>query len=379
MKKTCLIRRLVLITGFIVLTSFLGACDNNSNISFLNIGYKNPNANYGLFTVFDHEKMYFKDSSAIYFITPQDNQVNKLCPFQDKGQLFAIDQNTAYTIDYPLYGRYTRFKITSVNLDGTNKKKVAQYSYSSPHDPEPYYVHNGQVYMMGYNTCFKGNTIEEGTLYNIPSNASVIKPPDQSFTLYKLSDKLALISKESSFTSLLDIKTNISFPYNTVNPQVLTYVQNSDQLYIYHKYKIYRGHGKTINVITQLASQALGYLLFFSEDENSIYLILGDKDSTQQFFKVDKNTGSYQVLYQTNEHENFVALMKQYAFVYKQGVLYKYQILDDQLHFDSKLVVNDDKINAQLNIEQCNRYLYFQSNKIQIINLDSMNVLGTYH
>ena len=170
-KKSRFLMKVLALTVITLTALTLVSCRNQFPIY---IGYKNPNINYGLYTAFYNGKMYFKNSSAIFAVDSKENTVSKACNANIDGQLFSVDQNVAYIIDffnYP-YHNAGKFKITSVKLDGSDKKVLAEYKFHSPAVDEPYYVHNGLVYKFGSNTCFKGNSTVLGDFYNIQAVAS---------------------------------------------------------------------------------------------------------------------------------------------------------------------------------------------------------------
>lgn len=369
------IGRMIAIVAIFLMTLILTSCENSHSVY---IGYKNSNANYGLYTAFYNGKIYFKDSSEIFAVDPKKNIVDKVCSANIDGQLFFVDQNTAYIIDfndYPCH-RCSHFEISSIKLDGSDQKKVAEYHNAYPQDDEAYYVHNGLVYLFGSNTCFKGSGTVLGDLYNIPTGANTFISPDDSFTVYVSNNKIFARESTSSFLSLYDKDTNMSIPYNTSSPTILSYSEGIKLGYIYRKSKIYKLDNAGISLftsLTPLANDNSGQLLLSAENSDLLYLVSGSLNNKQQLFSVAEKTGYCKQLYVTKENcENIVALTDQYFVVYKNGYLYKYNIVNGAVSEKSKLAIGK----GNFDFEQSQNYLYVQNNRIvNVINLKNMSEL----
>lgn len=385
--------KLALIIFFVGILILLPSCffsSDESGVNSIKIYYKNAHANYGFYTVYYNNKVYFNLDSNIYTVDSSDN-INLV--EKNKYGMFCIVDNKIYLLNDTGYSKWSFYSTLLSNIKYDNFFNYSYERSGPPWDDLPKIYFNNQIYIQmrnsGINILKTNNELDNSV---IPSDSKIIPFGDSNYALYLTSQGIAGITYTGKTYSLnektdsaisstpnivfgfMDSLKSFYFPYYTFVPVILSYDHNKGY-YILSEYKLYLVNETESNLLGEGAKTNNTNLLFSNEDNQYFYVIRGDTNDFQELLKINKSTGQFTSIYRISSgNENFVALTSSFAVLYNNGVLTKISNINGSIINSKVLESNKQKLNGYCGFEQCDKFLYIDNNEgIKILDLDNMN------
>lgn len=342
--------------------------DNTKNI----ISDKDKNSNLGENSAYENGEVYFIDNKILYKIDSNDKLL-KMKIFGFNCKCIRVEGENVILFNRNVFP-FRNDNFYKYNISDDSIKLISNHKYGF-----------FETEMIDLLLNDKIIDIENSQLINNLLKDDSTKELFELSTGYKTKTKL--FSNNNYIVSSSDAENKIIFDRNRKVNYLHTGIfifkddEKTGEMLFITDGKLYQYSNEELINLNKLINNVTEDPINFSEDADNYYFFCGSryfsityKMIESKIYKINKIDLHVTEIYKSNklDYDIAVALMPTYYVIYKEGVLYKYDITNNSI-INKMNICNSSK---KVYFEQTANYLFVNENdNIKIINIDNFNEL----
>jgi len=336
------------------------------------ISDKDKYSNSGEYSLYDNGEIYFVDNKILYKID-SNNKLLKIKMFEFNCKCINIEGENVILFNRNVFP-FRNDNFYRYNISDDSIKLISSHKYG--------FLETEMIDLLLNDKIIK---TENRQLINNLLKDDSTKKLFELYTGYET--KINLFSNNDYIVSSSDAGNEIIFDrkrkINYLHTGIFIFKddEKTDEMLFITDGKLYQYSKETLINLNKIMNDAIEDPINFSEDADNYYFFSGsrylsitDKRTESKIYKINKIDFKITEIYKSKklDYDIAVALMPTFYVVYKEGVLYKYDITTNSI-IDKKIIYNGNK---KAYFEQTANYLFInEKDNLKIINTDNLNEL----